>query len=63
MCISFQRVDWAKTIYEWAVNLQSQIFTKNAIYSPYTCSYFNDHVGIAPSDMSVNKYMEGIEGG
>lgn len=52
----------AKEAYVWPFYLTISLFVKNAIYAPYVRDFFQDSVGISPSDTSVHKYDEGILG-
>jgi hypothetical protein len=52
----------AKEPYVWPYHIVIAQFVKNAIYAPYVREYFQDTVGISPSDTSTHKYEEGIVG-
>ncbi|XP_060552218.1 lysine-specific histone demethylase 2-like [Ruditapes philippinarum] len=54
------RIEMAKEAYVWPFHLIIPMFVKNAVYAPYTRDFFQDSVGISPSDTSVHKYDEGI---
>lgn len=54
------RIAMAKEPFVWPYHMVIPQFVKNAIYAPYVRDYFQDSVGICPSDTSIHKYEEGI---
>lgn len=52
------RIELAKDLYTWPYQMTCSSFAKNAIYAPYVRLYYQDSVGISPSDTSVHKYSE-----
>ncbi|KAL4217747.1 Lysine-specific histone demethylase 1B [Mactra antiquata] len=54
------RIELAKEAYVWPYHIVMPQFIKHALYAPYVRDYFQDAVGISPSDTSVHKYEEGV---